>query len=65
MGALRYRLEAAGSELELSVSGGKQGTQTIRLGEGTCFAYKLYKVKKWSKGKEQIEDLEADYKGMG
>lgn len=51
--------------LDLSVSGGSVGTQTISIGTGTTFAYKMHKVKKWSKGKEEIEDLEADYKGMG
>ncbi|MBT8410508.1 MAG: hypothetical protein KJP02_01750 [Octadecabacter sp.] len=57
--------EALGNSLDLTVSGGRHGSQTVTLGPGTCFAYKLYKVKKWSKGKESIEDLEADYKGMG
>jgi hypothetical protein len=57
--------KAAGNTLELTVSGGKHGSQTVTIGEGTTFAYKLHKVKKWSKGKEKIEDMEADYKGMG
>jgi len=57
--------EALGNSLDLTVSGGRHGSQTVTLGPGTCFAYKLYKVKKWSKDKDRIEDLEADYKGMG
>ena len=57
--------EALDNTLDLTVSGGRHGSQTVSLGAGTCFAYKLYKVKDWSRGKESIEDLEADYKGMG
>lgn len=56
---------ANGSGLSVTAKGGKQGTQTITLSAGTTFAYKLHKVKDWNKGKTQIEDLEADYKGMG
>lgn len=57
-------VKAFGSSLDVSVSGGKSGTQTITLSAGTTFAYKLHKVKDWNKGKTQIENLEADYKGM-
>jgi len=60
-----HEWSAVGNTLEISVSGGARGTQTISIGKGTTFAYKLHKVKKWSKGKEKIEDMEADYKGMG
>jgi hypothetical protein len=54
-----------GSDLNITAKGGKQGTQTITLSKGATFAYKLHKVKDWNKGKTQIEDMEADYKGMG
>lgn len=37
----------------------------IELAKGSTFAYKLHKVKDWNKGKTRIEDMEADYKGMG
>jgi hypothetical protein len=29
------------------------------------FAYKLHKVKDWNKDKTRIENLEADWKGIG
>lgn len=58
-------VEAFDSSLKLTVSGGKNGTQTLVISSGTTFAYKLHKVKDWDKGKTKIEDMEADYKGMG
>lgn len=51
-------------DLNVTAKGGKHGTQTIKLSTGTTFAYKLHKVKNWNKGKKQIENMEADYKGM-
>lgn len=57
--------EAVGNSLELTVSGGKHGRQTVSISAGTTFAYKLHKVKKWSKGKDRVESLEADCKGVG
>lgn len=57
--------KAKGAELEITVMGGKYGSQTINISRGTTFGYKLHKVTNWSKGKTQIEDMEADYKGMG
>lgn len=60
-----HEWSAFGNSLDLTVSGGRNGSQTITIGEGTTFAYKLHKVKKWNKGKTQIEDMEADYKGFG
>jgi hypothetical protein len=56
---------AKGAELQVTVTGGKYGSETITLSPGTTFAYKLHKVKDWNKGKTQIEDMEADYQGMG
>lgn len=53
-----------GSGLEVTASGGKHGSQTVTLSKGTTFAYLLHKVKDWNNGKTQIENLEADYKGM-
>jgi len=55
---------ADGNELNIIAKGGRQGTQTITLSAGTTFAYKLHKVKDWNRDKTQIEDMEADYKGM-
>lgn len=60
-----YSVEAFGNSLEITAEVGHYGSQTIEISAGTTFAYKLYKVKKWNKGKTKIEDLEADYKGMG
>ena len=57
-------VKAFGSSLDVSASGGQHGTQTITLSAGTTFAYKLHQVKDWNKGKTQIENMEADYKGM-
>jgi hypothetical protein len=57
-------VKAFGSSLDVSASGGQHGTQTITLSAGTTFAYKLHKVKDWNKGKTQIDNMEADYKGM-
>ncbi len=53
------------SGLGVTARGGRYGTQEITLSAGSVFAYKLHKVKDWSRGKKQIEDMEADYKGMG
>jgi hypothetical protein len=55
----------AGNELSLSVAVGSSSSTTITLGEGTCFAYRMYKVKKWDRKNKLIEDLEDDNKGMG
>jgi hypothetical protein len=57
-------VKAFGSSVDVTVTGGKQGSQTITLSKGTTFAYKFHKVKKWNKDKTLIEDMEADYKGM-
>ncbi|MFK7893764.1 MAG: hypothetical protein AB8B63_23305, partial [Granulosicoccus sp.] len=54
------RWEAFGNSLDVTVSGGKYGSSTITIGPGTTVAYKLHKVRKWSKGKKKIEDMEAD-----
>jgi hypothetical protein len=48
----------------VTVTGGKQGSQTVNVSKGTTFAYELYKVKDWDQGKKQILDMEDDYKGL-
>lgn len=58
------KVAAKGADLSVTASGGKYGSQTITLSKGAIFAYKLHKGKDWNKGKTQIEDMEADYKGM-
>lgn len=58
-------LEASNADLSVTATGGKEGSQTITLSAGTTFAYKLHKVKKWNRGKTRIEDMEADYWGLG
>lgn len=60
-----HEWSAFGNSIDLTVTGGKHGSQTITLGAGSTFAYKLHKVKKWNKDKTRIEDMEADYKGFG
>lgn len=50
------------ADLNITAKGGKYGTQNIQLSNGTTFAYKLHKIKKWNKGKTKIEDMTADYK---
>lgn len=57
--------KAKGAELEITVMGGKYGSQTINISRGMTFAYKLHKVTNWSKGKTQIEAMGVDYKGVG
>ena len=37
---------------KLPSAGGKYGSQTITLSQGTTFAYKLYKVKDWNQGQD-------------
>ena len=63
--SIAVSVQAVGNSLEITAKGGKHGTQTVSLSSGTTFAYKLHKVKDWNKGKTKIEDMEADYKGMG
>jgi hypothetical protein len=58
-------VRAAGTGLSITVTGGKQGSQTITYTKGATFAYKLFKVKDWNKDKTRIEEMEPDYKGMG
>lgn len=62
-GSISVSANAVGSGLDVTAEGGKHGSQTVTLSKGTTFAYKLHKVKDWNKGKTQIEDMEADYKG--
>lgn len=57
-------VQAFGSSLEVTVTGGKHGAQTVTPSAGSTFAYKFHKVKKWNKGKTEIEGMEADYHGM-
>jgi hypothetical protein len=64
-GSISASGDAGAKGLAVTASGGKHGSQTITIEEGATFAYKLHKVKDWDKGKTQIEQLEADWKGMG
>jgi hypothetical protein len=64
-GSISVSVDAGTKGLDVTAKGGKEGTQTIRIDAGATFAYKLHKVKDWNKGKTQIENLEADWKGMG
>lgn len=53
----------SGSDLKVTFKMAGTNTTVITFGEGDVFAYRMHKVKKWSKGKEKIEELESDYKG--
>jgi negative regulator of genetic competence, sporulation and motility len=64
-GSASFSVQAFGSSLEITVTGGKHGSQTIAYSTGTTFGYMLHKVKKWNKDKTQIEETEDDYKGLG
>lgn len=57
-------VSAFGNSLNFTATGGKYGSQTVKVSEGTTFAYRLHKVKKWNKDKTQIEEMEDDYKGF-
>jgi hypothetical protein len=50
-GSTSLSVKAAGKNLKVTATGGKQGSQTITLSPDTTFAYALSKVKKWNKGK--------------
>ena len=64
-GTAGMSVQAFGSNLDITVTGGKNGSQTITYSPGTTFAYLLYKVKKWTdKDKTQIENMEDDHPGM-
>jgi hypothetical protein len=64
-GETSLTVKAAGSDLAVTVTGGKHGAQTVTYSTNTTFAYKLHKVKKWTGGKTHIEEMEDDFKGMG
>ena len=64
-GSLSVAAGKTGKGLEVTATGGKSGAVTILLEEGTAFAYRLHKVKNWKNGKTEIENMEADFKGMG
>lgn len=57
-------VKAFGNQANLTIGGGTQGSQTLTMSPGTTFAYKLHKVSDWSKGKDSVLKVEADYKGM-
>jgi hypothetical protein len=64
-GSVSVSANAVGNSLDVTAKGGKHGSQSIRLEEGVVFAYKLHKVKDWNRDKTRIENLEADWKGIG
>lgn len=63
-GSISAQAKAAGQEVEVTLSAGKYGSQTLVLSPGTTFAYKLHKVTKWIDNKTKIDTIEADYYGM-
>jgi hypothetical protein len=63
-GGIDASVSSTGADLELTATGGTHGSQTVVISADTTFAYLLHKVKKWSNGKTQIEDMEDDSSGM-
>ena len=57
-------VKAVNGSIDVSVSGGSSGTQTVSISKNTAFAYKCHKVTKWNKGKTLVEEMDPDYKGM-
>lgn len=53
--------KTAGADLQISVTGGKYGTQTVTVSPNTTVAYRLHKVTNWSNGKTHIDNMAADY----
>lgn len=58
-------LNSMSTDIGITAGSTRLSSQTIRLAEGTTFAYGLHKPKKWSKGKAQIEQLEDDWFSFG
>ena len=64
-GSTSGSIKANGSSLDFTVTGGSQGSQKITISKESTFAYGMHKVKNWSNSKTHIDDMEADFKGMG
>jgi len=60
-GNLNFAAKKAGKEIELELSLGSQGAQTVQISEGTVFAYGLHKIK-WKK--DEVKELKSDYYGV-
>ncbi|MEM7522418.1 MAG: hypothetical protein AAF360_01385 [Pseudomonadota bacterium] len=58
-------VDAMNADIGITAGTGRVGSKTIRLAAGTTFAYGLHKVKKWKKGKEEIDSLEDDWFSFG
>jgi hypothetical protein len=63
-GSASAKVKAVGQEAEVTLTAGKQGSQSLILSPGTTFAYKLMKVNKWQDNKTRIDSMEVDYYGM-
>ena len=55
---------ADGAGLELGVSGGCHGSQTVIFSSGTVFAFSMHRVKEWKNGTDQIIAIEEDSDGI-
>ena len=58
-------IDSASAGISITATGGKHGSQTVTITPGTTYAYKLHKITDWNKGKTEVENLEADWKGVG
>jgi hypothetical protein len=57
--------DAGDAALEVTATSSSGGQETMVISPNTTFAYLLYKVKDWNKGKTEIALMEDDRKGMG
>jgi hypothetical protein len=62
-GSASISAKGAGEDLEVTVSGGKHGVQTLILSRGGIFAYHLSKVTDWKDKKSIVADMKDDYYG--
>lgn len=62
---LEFGVGIDGIDFSAEGGAGNSGSQKVTLAPGSVLAYKLHKVKRWNKDKSAVEELEADYKGLG
>jgi hypothetical protein len=54
----------SGFKVSIDVNKCTDSASSVDIPPGTTFAYGLYKVKKWNKGKTKVEELEDDQAGL-
>jgi hypothetical protein len=63
-GETSLSVQASGNSLNVTVKGGRSGSETITLSPDSTFAYRLHKVTDWTDGKTHIKGMTPDYKGI-